>query len=123
MSRLKRRKRLIIISFISILLSICAILYFFIIKDFLSQDPSRDDLIKEIGEHIILPKKEIPEILEISSQEVIDNQSFFQGATVGDIVLVYMNPGKAILYSRKQKKIINTGPIYLDWKKTDLSNI
>ncbi len=63
--------------------------------------------IEKIGKLIILPADETPTIATVSDPEALKSQSFFADAKVGDIVLIYTNAQKAILYDPVLNKIVN----------------
>lgn len=60
----------------------------------------------EIGE-------ESPEVTTITDMEPLKDQAFFRDARVGDMVLIYSNAKKAVLYRVETGKILGVAPISL----------
>lgn len=89
------------------------------LKAITTQDPQvmtrekTDDLLAEVSELIVLPEDETPTIATVSDLEKLRGQEFFLNAEIGDKVLIYTKHKKAILYSTKQKKIIEVAPLNL----------
>ena len=69
------------------------------------------DIVKKVGELIMLPEGETPTVATVTDPEQLRDQSFFAKAKVGDKVLIYTNARKAILYSPAQNKIIEVAPL------------
>jgi hypothetical protein len=63
--------------------------------------------VEKISKLIILPADETPTIATVSDLEALKGQPFFADAKVGDIVLIYANAKKAILYDPVLNKIVN----------------
>lgn len=67
------------------------------------------------GRHIQLPTGEDPLIASIVDVEtLVASQPFYQGAKNGDILLVYVQAAKAIIYSPSRDILVNVGPVILD---------
>lgn len=66
-----------------------------------------DKFVKEIGAYIELPEEETPTMATVSDVSKLANQPFFKNAQNGDIVLIYNNAKKAILYRPSTKKVID----------------
>lgn len=64
-----------------------------------------------VGKLIELPANETPVVATVSDKEKLRNQSFFQMAENGDILLAYNTAMKAILYRPATNKIINVALI------------
>lgn len=70
-----------------------------------------DKVVEAVGKLIILPTDQQPTVATI--QDVValaKEQPFFNGAENGDKLLFY--PDKAIIYSVKNDKLVNVGPVY-----------
>jgi hypothetical protein len=55
---------------------------------------------------VTLPKNEFPSVATISDLSKLSDQAFFDGATVGDKVLIYANAKRAILFRPSTNQII-----------------
>lgn len=71
-------------------------------------------LVEKVGEHMFLPKNEIPSLATVTEPEKLQAQSFFADAKKGDKVLIYSKSKKAILYDPVADKIVTIAPILLD---------
>ena len=69
------------------------------------------NLIKEVGNLLILPNDEVPTVATVTDPEKLANQLFFKEAKIGDKVLIYNKAQKVILYDPNLKKIIEVAPI------------
>lgn len=76
-----------------------------------SSQNAKDDEIKKIVAEVAklarLPENEIPSVATITDVSKLKDQPFFKDAKNGDILLVFNNSGKAILYDPKEKKIVD----------------
>lgn len=63
------------------------------------------DYLSEIGKIIVLPD-ETPEIAVVTDKTKLVGQPFFAKAEDGDVVLMYLNSGKALLYRPRVKKMV-----------------
>ncbi len=79
----------------------------------LSEERQRQ-LLSEVSARILLPQDETPTIAMVSDIDRLKDQPFFAGGQNGDVVLIYMNAKKAILYRPSEKKVIEVAPINLD---------
>lgn len=109
---------------IKILLLVVIILSGFLIYQVLNKaDPSkqvdhttlakeeRDDLLRRVGAHIVLPTNEIPTLATVSDPSQLKQYPFFESAMTGDKVLIYSQNKKAILYRPSEDKIVVIAPI------------
>ena len=71
----------------------------------------RDEIIKKIGTHIVLPSNEEPTLATVSDPEQLKKYPFFVNAQKGDKVLIYSINKKAILYRPDGDKIVEIAPI------------
>lgn len=70
-----------------------------------------DTILKAVGSLILLPVGEMPTIARVSNPQMLQSQSFFAHAVVGDVVLMYAIAKKAILYDPFQNKIIEVASL------------
>lgn len=68
-------------------------------------------LTEKIGTIIVLPEGENPTIYTISDISKVKDKVFFSKAKNGDVVLLYMQAKKAILYDPKINKIVEVAPL------------
>ncbi len=64
-------------------------------------------IIAKIDKLVFLPTGEIPTMAKVSDPEALRGQAFFVDAKKGDVVLIYTNAKKAILYDPTANKIVN----------------
>lgn len=76
-----------------------------------AQDAPKPDevkkLVAEVAKVARLPENETPSIATITDASKLKDQTFFKDAKNGDILLVFNNSGKAILYDPKEKKVVD----------------
>lgn len=116
-----RTKIAVILGLLFILLASFSIPYFFYQKYREAEQLVRDYPIKpDIGKNAILerinrltniPPNESPQIVKILDAQRARDQPFFAGAKNGDIILIYSQAQKAILYDPVADKIIQEGPL------------
>ena len=71
-------------------------------------------LLEKLGQHLVLPTGETPEIGQIEDPvQAAKTQPFLVGAQKGDVLIVYVKAQKAIVYSPSRDLIINVGPVSL----------
>jgi hypothetical protein len=71
-------------------------------------------LVEKVGQKMLLPEG-TPTVFVVSDPEaLISQQAFFAGAEVGDVLLVYSEASKAIIYSEARDLIVNVGPVTFD---------
>lgn len=83
----------------------------------LTEDRQRE-LITEVGSKIMLPSDEKPTVAVVSDISRLKDQQFFSSGQNGDIVLIYMNAKRAILYRPADKKIVEVAPVNLNPNQT-----
>lgn len=70
-----------------------------------------DSIITRVKKHMMLPA-ETPTIAEIKNvEQLVVDQPFYEGSVNGDILLVFKDSSKGIIYSPSKDLIINAGPI------------
>lgn len=69
-------------------------------------------LVASVGELIILPTDETPLVASVVNAELLRaSESFYRHASDGNILLLYTNSGRAILYDRERDIIVNIGTL------------
>lgn len=76
-------------------------------------DDRQRELIAEVSSKIMLPAEEKPTVAIVSDINRLKDQQFFANGQNGDVVLIYMNSKKAILYRPQDKKIVEVAPVNL----------
>jgi hypothetical protein len=78
----------------------------------------------KVNKLAVVPQNETPTLAKVSNPELLKDQAFFIDAKKGDVVLIFSNSKKAVLYDPVQNKIINMTTINLgDVKKPDPTNL
>ncbi len=92
--------------------------YFFINRyQEIKKDPQkvvRDQtqaVVNKVAKLIVLPTGEEPTIATVTDPSILKDQAFFAHAQTGDVVLIYTNAKKAILYSPRENKIVEVAPL------------
>jgi hypothetical protein len=75
-------------------------------------------LLGKVGEIVVLPENEIPTIATVADPSALVDQPFFEGAKIGDKVLIFSVAKKAVLYDPVQHKVINIAPFSTETKPT-----
>lgn len=72
-----------------------------------------DDYIAAIAKKIILPKDNTaPRVAIVTDPALLtEEQEFYRGAEAGDVLVVFEESKRAILYSPKRDIIVNVGPV------------
>lgn len=84
-------------------------------------DERQRELITEVAAKIMLPADEKPTVAVVSDINRLKDQQFFTSGQNGDVVLIYMNSKKAILYRPSEKKIIEVAPVNLSNNEASIS--
>lgn len=72
------------------------------------------EIIEKVGKLIVLPKDETPVMATVlDADSLIKKEPFYAGSENGDVIMMYQNALKAIIYSPKRNIIVNVGPVYL----------
>lgn len=77
-------------------------------------DDRQRELISEVSSRIMLPTDEKPTVAVVSDINRLKDQQFFSAGQNGDVVLIYMNAKKAVLYRPAEKKIVEVAPVNLN---------
>jgi cell division septation protein DedD len=81
-------------------------------------DDRQRELIAEVSSKIMLPADEKPTVAIVSDINRLKDQQFFVNGQNGDVVLIYMNSKRAILYRPAEKKIVEVAPVNLSPNQT-----
>ncbi len=77
----------------------------------------------KVDQLAVVPQNETPTLAKVSNPELLKEQAFFIDAKKGDVVLIFSNAKKAVLYDPVANKIINMTSINLGDIKKPASNI
>lgn len=70
------------------------------------------DLIRAVRRHIVLPEDEEPLVATIVNiDQLVAEQPFYQGASNGDILMIYGSVAKALIYDPRADRLVNVGPV------------
>lgn len=71
-------------------------------------------VLQGLAKHILLPSQ-APQVMQIMNpDELIQKDPFFTGSESGDVLLIYKDAGKAIVYSPRRDIIVNVGPVQVE---------
>ena len=72
-------------------------------------------LLDKIGKLIVLPAGEEPTVATITDADALKKeQQFYQDASNGDKVVIYVQAKKAIIYNEAKNILVNVGPIFVN---------
>lgn len=72
-------------------------------------------LVQKVGKLMILPHGETPVVATVTNAQLLkQSQPFYQDAQNGDVLMIYSQAQRAILYRPGTDMIINVGPIYVN---------
>ncbi len=75
------------------------------------QTAERDRLLAKLGKLIVLPA-ETPVMVKIDDADQLKSQQkFFDGAQNGDVVFIFPQSAKAIIFSESRNVVVNSGPV------------
>ncbi len=80
-------------------------------EDFSTATNTLDRVVLEVSKQYLLPVGGTPTMALITSLDELVGQAFFAKAQVDDIVLMYMESKKGILWRPSTRQIIEIGPI------------
>lgn len=69
------------------------------------------DLKAKVGKRIALPADETPVLATVTDKTKLKDQPFFKDAENGDVILIFPQAKKAVVYREKTDFIVNSGPI------------
>lgn len=71
-------------------------------------------LVKDLSKYMFLPNED-PLVFTISDiDSLIREQAFFTNAQNGDVLFIFPQSAKAIVFSPKRKRVVNAGPVSFD---------
>lgn len=117
----KRSKKQNSLLYLVIILLI-ALVVFFGFKYYESQIPTNitisqtgevdsNKIIEDVSKIFLLPINEQPSVALIKDLNSLAPQPIFTNAQNGDVLLIYLNAKKAILYRPSENKVIDVGPV------------
>lgn len=68
----------------------------------------------KVGKLIVLPTDEKPTVATVTDASKVKDQTFFQNAKNGDVVLIYTKAQKAILYDPAENMIVEVGAVNIN---------
>jgi len=69
-------------------------------------------LLDDVATLVVVPN-ELPTIATVTDKASLPEQQFFRNAENGDVVLIYLEAQKAILYRPSLKKIVEMAPVFV----------
>lgn len=85
-------------------------------------DAEKAKILASLSKLMVLPEGD-PVLFKVSNQEVMrKQQAFFKDTMNDDVLLVYQQSGKAIIYRPSQNVIVNVGPVNFDQNGTPANN-
>lgn len=83
----------------------------------------KNQLMNDIKKLIKLPDGEEPTIVSITDVDKLkEKHDFFKDAKNGNVLLIYANAKKAIIYDKEAKQIVNVGPLIVDKNAAPANN-
>lgn len=80
-------------------------------------------VINKVSRLMDLPKEEEPVVATVQDKDLlIKEQRFFEGAENGDVLIIYPQAAKAILYSPKRDRLVNVGPLFTNNESQNTQN-
>lgn len=70
-----------------------------------------EKIISDVSKHIVLPANETPSAAVVSDLSKLKGQPFFERAELGDVVLVYANVRRVVLWRPSTQKIVEVSAI------------
>lgn len=120
--RAKLKYAIICIVIVLLIGLIVGALYFF--KNSKKESPydpkTVNQVITNVGTHIILPQGETPKVVRVTNPDLLKNNNFFVNSKKDDRVLIYRQSNMVILYRPSIDKIVKV--IYVDPNSTKTSN-
>lgn len=79
-----------------------------------SRAADTEDVLKKVSRHINLPEG-TPVVVEIKDIDLLLSQSaFYYGAQNGDVLLLFAESQRAMIYSPSRDLLVNVGPVQFD---------
>ena len=83
-----------------------------------------EEVVSQVSRHLLLPQGEVPTLATIiDAATLAQEQAFYQNASDGDKLLIYLQNQRAIIYNPKQDIIVNVGPIVVDTPTQNVSSL
>lgn len=70
-------------------------------------------VIEKVASLFETPKETPVLAVIVDADTLVNEQSFYNGAVDGDVLLVYPKAAKAVIYGVKEERLVNVGPIVL----------
>lgn len=75
------------------------------------QQEQNSSILDEIAKVYAIPANETPTIATVQDVSKLTDQSFFENAQNGDVLVVFSNSSQAVLYRPDTKQLVKVGPI------------
>jgi hypothetical protein len=83
------------------------------------ETPDTEHLVQRVGELMLIPN-ETPIIATINQPEnFVHEQPFYTGSQTGDMLLIFPQAARAVIYSPTKDIVINSGPFAVNSGSTD----
>jgi len=69
------------------------------------------DTVADVSKVLVLPTDETPTLATVADPEKLKDQPFFAHAQAGDVVLIYSNAKRAILWRPSTKQVVEVSPL------------
>lgn len=69
-----------------------------------------EKLVEKVSKITSLPDDELPKVVVLTDITQLKSNPFFNNAQVGDMLMVYKNAQKALVYNPENNRIVNMGP-------------
>lgn len=104
-----KNKLLIAIAALLFISLTSAAVYFYVQYRQVTSDETKkaERLIKTLSKFVQLPSDEVPTVATVADKTKLDNNPFLNQAENGDMIVIYSQDGKAILYRPSEEKIID----------------
>lgn len=77
-------------------------------------EEEKQAVLAQLGKLMVLPEGD-PVLFKVSNEEVMrQQQAFFKDAKNDDVLLVFQQSGKAIIFRPAENMVVNAGPVNFD---------
>lgn len=76
-----------------------------------AQQDKANKMKDKVAKLIEVPTDETPTLATVTDADKLKDQPFFQGAQNDDVILLFPQAKRAIIYRESENKLINVGPI------------
>lgn len=74
-----------------------------------------ETIIENVERHILIESDEEPLVAVIADvDQLVAEQAFYRNAQNGDVLLIFGEAQKAIIYNRENDVLVNVGPVLID---------